>query len=131
MLAVRSDRARRCRRIGLCRDPSRSQRRLQDIDTTVLLWFMMTPLVGVRGPAHLHRVESEGCRVGSVWVGLHDVSSEDAEHDAVVGPRADPAQGADGAPRTGVWKRARGFVAYGTRSLAVYLAVLHVVLKVL
>ncbi len=90
----------------------------------VLLGIVVTPAVGIRRPTQLEGVESEGCGVGSVGVGLHDVPSENAEYDAVVGPRTDPPQGADGAPGSSVWQRARDIVAYGPRSFAVDVAVL-------
>ena len=92
---------------------------------------VVAPFVGIRGPTHLHRVESEGRGVGSVRVGLHDVPSEDAQYDAVVGPRTDPPQGADGAPGSDVWQRARCVVACGARSFAVYAAVDLAAFKVL
>jgi hypothetical protein len=79
----------------------------------VLLAIVVTPVAGIRGPTHLHRVESEGRGVGGVRVGLHDVPSKDAEYDAVVGPRTDPPHPADGAPGGGVWQRAGDVVARG------------------
>ena len=90
----------------------RSRLWLQDHDTTVLFGIVVTPIVGIRGPTHLHRVESEGSGVGGVRVSLHDVPSEDAEDDAVVGPRTYPSQGADWTPGSGVWQRARCVAAY-------------------
>ena len=89
-----------------------SRRRLQDHDATVLFGVMMTPVAWIRGPAQLHRVESEGRRVGGVRVGLHDVPREDAEYDAVAWAGTDPRQGANRAPRSSVWQRARAVVAY-------------------
>jgi len=71
---------------GRTRFRRRSRRGLQDHDTTVLLGKVVTPVVGIRRPTQLHRVESEGRGVGSVRVGLDDVPSENAECDAVVGP---------------------------------------------
>ena len=61
-----------------------------DDDSPVLRGVVMTPVVGFGGLANSYRVESEGCRVSSVRVGLYDVPSEDAEDDVVVGPRTDP-----------------------------------------
>ena len=79
----------------------------------MLLGVVVTPIVGIRGPTQLLRVESERRRVRRVRVGLHDMPSKDAEYDAVAGPRTDPPKGADGAPRSGVWQRARDVVAHG------------------
>jgi hypothetical protein len=79
----------------------------------MLLGVVVTPIVGIRGPTQLLGVESERCRVRRIRVGLHDVPSKDAEYDAVAGTRTDPPQGADGAPRSGVWQRARDVVAHG------------------
>ena len=79
----------------------------------MLFGIVVTPFVGFRGPTQLHRVESEGRGVGSVRVGLHDVPSQDAEYDAVAGPRTDPPHPADRAPGGGMWHRARDVVAYG------------------
>ncbi|MGH2527127.1 MAG: hypothetical protein ACRDG2_10310, partial [Actinomycetota bacterium] len=62
-----------------------------DDDSPVLRGVVMTPVVGFGGLADSYRVESEGCRVSSVWVGLYDVPGEDAKDDVIVGPRADPA----------------------------------------
>lgn len=90
-----------------------SRRGLQDHDTTVLLGVVVTPIVGIRGPTQLPGVESEGCCMRSVRVGLHDVPGKDAEHDAVARPGTDPPRGADGAPRSGMWQRARDVVADG------------------
>jgi hypothetical protein len=76
----------------------------------VLLGVVVTPIVGIRGPTQLSGVESEGRRVRGVRVGLHDVPSEDAQYDAVAGPRTCPPQEADGAPRSGVWQGARDVI---------------------
>ena len=77
----------------------------------VLLGVVVTPIGGIRGPTQLPGVEPEGSRVRGVRVGLHDVPSKDAEHDAVAGAGTDPSLGADGAPRRGVWQRTRDIVA--------------------
>ena len=79
----------------------------------MLLGVVVTPIVGIRGPAQLLGVESERCRVRRIRVGLHDVPSKDAEYDAVAGPRTCPPQEADGAPRSGVWQRARDVIVDG------------------
>jgi hypothetical protein len=107
-----------------------SRHGLEDHDTTVLLGVVVTPIVGIRGPTQLPGVESEGCRVRGVGVGLHDVPSKDAEHDAVARPRTDPPQGADGAPCGGMWKWTRGIVADGPRGFAVHTAVILIVSNV-
>jgi hypothetical protein len=70
--------------------PPRSRCRLQGYDTKVLLRVVVTPFVGFRGPAEPQHVESERRRVGGVRVRLHDVTSEDAEYDAVAGSRTGP-----------------------------------------
>ena len=103
---------------------------LQDDDTTVLLGVVVTPIVGIRGPTQLLGVEPESRRVGSVRVVLHDVPGEDTEYDAVAGPGTDPPQGADGAPRSGVWQRARDIVAHEPRGFAVHTAGVLTVLKI-
>jgi len=92
-------------------------------DSTVLLGFMLTPVIGFSGLAQLHRIESESWHVGSVRVELHDVPGEDAENDAVIGSRTDPAQGADRALRNGVWQGALDFIARRARRITVYLVV--------
>ena len=94
----------------------------------MLLGVVVTPFVGILGPAQLLGVESQRCRVRGVRVGLHDVPSKDAEYDAIAGARTDPPQGAHGAPRNRVWQRARNVVADG--GFAVYAAFPFVVLRV-
>jgi len=78
----------------------------------MLLGVVVTPFLGILGPAQLLGVESQSCCVRGVRVCLHDVPSKDAENDAVAGARTDPSQGTHGAPRNGVWQRARDAVAY-------------------
>ena len=106
-----------------------SRRGLQDRDTTVMLGVVVTPIVGIRGPAQLLGVESECRRMGRVRVGLHDVPGKDAQDDSVARAGTDPPQRTDRAPRRGVWQGARDFVAYGAGSFAVYAAVALIVLK--
>ena len=96
----------------------------------MLLGVVLTPIVRISGPTQLPGVESERCRVRGVRVGFHDVSSEDAEDDAVAGPRTHPPHGADGAACSGVWQRAGDIVADGPGGFAVHTAEVLVVLKV-
>jgi hypothetical protein len=70
---------------------TQSSRGLEDHDRTVLLGIVLTPLIGFGGTSYPYRVESQGCRVSGVWMGLNDVPGEDAKDDAVVRSRADPA----------------------------------------
>ena len=76
----------------------------------MLLRVVLTPIVRFIGLVQLHRVGSEGWDVRSVRVDLHDMPSEDAEDDAVVGSGTDPAQRADGALRNCVWQGAQDFI---------------------
>ena len=94
----------------------------------MLLGIVATPIVRISGPNQPPGVESERCGVRRARVGLYDVPSEDAENDAVAGPRTDPPHGADGASGSDVWQRALDIVADEPRGFAVHAAIVLVVL---